>query len=314
MSYTLNTTDDYHIHKLNSLGWELTVVNALYPENSPCRHALLHDTPFGAQLFRFLEDKIPLARLKTVLEVGGGLGYMMKNFLDLTPNLQATLLDISPLLLQKQKETLTGYPVNFLEMDFLKMPLSDLRSFDLAIFNENLGDFPTLFFQQNQPEQHDPDTIRSLSRVADYVEEYALDFTPDENINIGALEVMEKLCGAAIPYIYLSEHSCETACSDPTFPHRNFMAAGNPEKIVLHGHDEFTIKFSHLEKIARAYRYKVFRGQYIDILPIALNDKVQAALRSATPLSDEQEILQQFVYDLHKYEYLVLISNGEKKG
>jgi hypothetical protein len=314
MSYTLNKTDDYHIHKLNSLGWELTVVNALYPEKSPCRRALLHNAPFGTQLFHFLEDKIPLAGLNTVLEVGGGLGYLMKDFLDLAPNLQATLLDISPLLLQKQKETLAGYPVNFLEMDFLKMPLSDLRSFDLAILNENLGDFPTLLFQQNQLEQNDPDTLRSLSRVADYVEEYALDFTPHENINIGALEVMEKLCGAAIPYIYLSEHSCETSLSDPAFPHHHFVAAGNPERISLHGHDEFTIKFSHLEKIARAYRYKVFRGRYVDILPIAPSDKVQAALRSATPLSDEQEILQQFFYDLHKYEYLVLISNAEKKG
>ena len=314
MSYKLNTTDDYHIHTLNSLGWELTVVNALYPENSPCRRALLHNAPFGAQLFHFLEDKIPLARLKTVLEVGGGLGYLMKDFLNLNPNLQATLLDISPLLLQKQRETLTGYPVNYQEMDFLKMPVTDLRAFDLVILNENLGDFPTLFFQQNQAEQNDPDTIRSLSRVADYMKAYDLQFTPAENINIGALEVMEKICGAAIPYIYLSEHSCETSYSDPTFPHRNFTAAGNPEKISLQGHDEFTIKFSHLEKIARACRYKIFRGQYIDILPIALNDKVRAALRSATPLSDEQEILQQFIYDLHKYEYLVLINNSSKKG
>lgn len=40
MSYTLNTTNHYHINDLNSLGWELTVCNALYPETSPCRKAL----------------------------------------------------------------------------------------------------------------------------------------------------------------------------------------------------------------------------------------------------------------------------------
>ena len=314
MGYLLNTTDDYHVRTLTSLGWELTVVNALHPENSPCRLALRYNESFGTQLFRFLGDKIPFEHLNTVLEIGGGLGYLMKDFLTLAPHLQATMLDISPLLLRKQRETLTEFPVNFREIDFQKMAISDLRSFDLAILNENLGDFPTLVFQQDHPEQNDPDTIRSLNRIADYQEEYSLEFTPTENINIGALEVVEKLCGAAIPYIYLSEHSCEASLNNPHFPHLNFTAPGTPERISLQGHAEFTIKFSHLETIARAFRYKVFRGQYIDILSIALTDKVQAAMRSAPPLSDEQEIIQQFVYDLYKYEYLVLIKDSKKKG
>jgi len=58
----------------------------------------------------------------------------------------------------------------------------------------------------------------------------------------------------------------------------------------------------------------VIRGQYIDILPIEFTDKVRAALQSPTPLSDEQEIIRQFVYDLYKYEYLVLINDSKKKG
>ena len=314
MSYFLNTTDDYHIHTLSTLGWELTVVNALYPENSPCRMALKNNKPFGAQLFQFLMETIPIAGLKTVLEVGGGMGYLMRDFLTCAPHLQATMLDISPFLLQKQKETLAGLPVNFREIDFLKMSISDLRSFDLAILNENIGDFPTLVFQQNQPQQKDPDTIHSLNKISDYEEEFSLEFSPTENINIGALEVVEKLCGAAIPYIYLSEHSCEASLKNPYYPHHNFAARGVPEKISLQGHTEYTIKFSHLETIARAFRYKVLRGQYIDILPIVLNDKVQAAMRQATPLSDEQEILQHFFYDLYKYEYLILINDAKKKG
>jgi len=83
---------------------------------------------------------------------------------------------------------------------------------------------------------------------------------------------------------------------------------------VLQGHTEFTIKFSHLQTIARAFHYKVFRGQYIDILPIDFNDKVQAALRSSTPLSDQQEILQHFIYDLYKYEYMIMTHDMKKKG
>jgi hypothetical protein len=314
MGYFLNTTDDYHIHTLRSLGWELTVCNALYPENSPCRRALKSNASFGEHLFNFLGRFIPLTDLKNILEVGGGLGYLMRDFLALAPHLQATMLDISPFLLQKQKETLTGFPGNFREMDFLKMAMSELRSFDFAILNENLGDFPTLVFQQNIPEQNDPDTIRSLNRVADYEKGYSLKFTPYENINIGALEVVEQLCVAAVPYIYLSEHSCEASVNHPSYPHLHFTAPGTPERIVLQGHTEFTIKFSHLQTIARAFHYKVFRGQYIDILPIDFNDKVQAALRSSAPLSDRQEILQHFIYDLYKYEYMIMTHDMKKKG
>jgi len=314
MGYFLNTTDDYHVNALKSLGWELTVTNALHPENSSCRLVLKHNASFGMHLFGFLEKIIPLKHLKTVLEVGGGLGYVMKDFLTLAPDLQATMLDISPVLLQKQKEALTGFPVNFREMDFLKTVTSDLRSFDLAILNENLGDFPTLVFEQDRPNQNTPDTIRAVNRIMDYEEEFSLEFTPTENINIGALEAVDKLCGAGIPYIYLSEHSCEASLHNPFYPHQNFTASGTPEKISLQGHAEFTVKFSYLEKIAKAFHYKVFRGQYIDILPIVSSEKVQTALRSATPLNDEQEIIQQFHHDLYKYEYLVLINDSKQKG
>lgn len=195
------------------------------------------------------------------------------------------------------------------------MAISELRSFDFVILNENLGDFPTLAFQQNIPEQNDPETVRSLNRVADFEKEYSLQFTPDgEDINIGALEAVEKLCMAAVPHIYLSEHSCETSGNHPSFPHLHFTAPGTPEKIALQGHTEFTIKFSYLQIIARAFNYEVFRGQYIDILPIDLNDKVQTALRSSAPLSDQQEILQHFIYDLYKYEYMIMTQDMKRKG
>ncbi len=314
MGYALNTTTDYHIHKLKSLGWELTVCNALYPDNSPCRGVLKSNASFGEHLFNFLRRYVPLNHLAQVLEVGGGLGHLMKDFLTQAPNLRATMLDISPVLLQQQKENLSGFPANFREMDFLKMPVSDLRGFDLAIFNENLGDFPTLVFEENLPETDDQDTIRSLKKAADYEEEFSLEFTSTESINIGALEILEKLCGANIPYIYLSEHSCEASLHNPYYPHHNFEASGVPEKISLRGHTEYTIKFSHLETIARAFRYRVFRGQYIDILPMGSSHKVQAALRSAAPLNDEQEIIQQFFHDLYKYEYLLLIHDSKRKG
>ena len=311
MGYFLNTTDDYHRHALETLGWELTVCNCLQPQNSPCRPLLKSDGSFGKHLLEFLGHHVPLHKLRQVLEVGGGLGYLMKDFLSLTSNLQATMLDISPVLLQKQRETLAGLPAVFLEADFLSLSTPELSCFDLAIFNENLGDFPTLVFQ-NTTTQDDASAAGAVQKAAYYEQEFSLKFSHGETINIGALVALEKLCGAGIAYIYLSEHSCEASLHSPYYPHRNFEASLTPEKISLWGHNEYTIRFSHLETVARTFRYRVLRGCYIDILPVGLNPKAKTALRAQTAANDEQEIIQQFFHDLYKYEYLLL--TNEKKA
>ena len=114
MSFFLNTTEDYHVNNLNSLGWELTVCNALYPDSSPCRNVLLSKDSFGVQLYHFLEKLIPLHEVHNVLEVGGGLGYLMHDFLSLNPALSANMLDISPYLLEKQERNFIGIQCQFL--------------------------------------------------------------------------------------------------------------------------------------------------------------------------------------------------------
>jgi hypothetical protein len=314
MRYFVNKTDLYHKHDIKTLGWEMTVCNALFPENGLCRSVLKTPGSFGVHLFHYLQRFIPLKQLHTVLEVGGGMGYLMRDFLSLVPNLKVTMLDICPFLLEKQKQSLAGMPVQFCEMDFLAMSDADLKHYDLVILNENLGDFPTLVASQDARCPPDSETLQWIKKVADYEEEFSLKFAANENINIGALMIVEKLCGARIPYIFLSEHSCETSHDDPSFPCLNFRAMGNPEKIALNGHDEYSIRFSHLKKIAQQFQYKVIRGPYTDFLYLNLSEKVKTALRCPTPMSDDQEIIQQFVYDLHKYEYMILINTVPKKG
>jgi hypothetical protein len=49
-----------------------------------------------------------------------------------------------------------------------------------------------------------------------------------------------------------------------------------------------------------------------DFLKLYLNDKVRTTLRLPAAHTDEQEIIRQFVYDLYKYEYLILIKGDEK--
>ena len=307
--YFLNTTADYHISHLTSLGWELTVCNALAVEASPCRKALMTNASFGVNLCRFLEKHMNLRDVKNVLEVGGGLGYLMRDVLNLYPKIQSTMLDISPFLLQKQKETLAGRPVNFREMDFLRMEPDELRMFDFVILNENLGDFPTLVcITDDQMEGlSEPSPVSLIHHAEDYRRRYGLTFGPSENINIGALDVVEKLCRANVPYIYLSEHSCEAEPPAGLSGVLKISPSGNPERIPLKGHAEYTIKFSHLQALAEKNGYRAHRGLFADFLIPVFNDKVQAALRTAAPVSDEQEILQHFIYDLYKYEYMILM-------
>jgi len=53
-NYTLNTTRSYHTDRLNSLGWELTVCNALHAEGTPIRKILARDGSFGHLLYDHL--------------------------------------------------------------------------------------------------------------------------------------------------------------------------------------------------------------------------------------------------------------------
>jgi hypothetical protein len=314
MSYRLNTTDSYHINDLNSLGWELTVCNALYPENSPCRGVLQTKASLGVHLYRFLEKIISLRKVKNILEIGGGLGYLMRDFLNLNAQLKATMLDISPYLLKKQQEYLNGLNVNFCQKDVLKMDSNTFSSFDLIIMNENLGDLPTMVACSGEMSNVEENPAHYLEKANYFSKKYKMPFAEEENINIGAMVLLEKICQAGVKYIYLSEHSCESHVPEHLKPYIDIEPSGVPEKISLKGHDEYTIKFSYLQKIAEAFNYKVKRGPIADFLPLDFNDKLRTTLRLTTLFTAEQEIIQQFVYDLYKYEYMVMIKVEKQEG
>ena len=314
MSYFINSTAKYHQQDLNSLGWELTVCNSLEPINSPCRKILASPYSFGQHLYNFLSGIIPVDDIRTVLEAGGGIGYLMRDFLTLNPRLRAKMIDISPYLLAKQKETLQQFEVDFELADILAVPSEALSGFNLAILNENLGDLPALVTNQGKKNDSEQNIPRFSERLEYFNKKYnlPLGLNEKENINIGAIEIVEKLCLAGIKYIYLSEHSCEAFVPEPMKPYVSLQSSGIPEMISLKGHNEFTVKFSHLQKIAEMLHYKTRRGAFADFLPLNFNDKVRTALRLTTPFNDEQEIIRQFVYDLYKYEYLILINGDEK--
>ena len=60
--------------------------------------------------------------IRSILEIGGGMGYLMRDFLTLNPQMRAKMIDISPYLLDKQKETLQSFEVDFELADILTVP------------------------------------------------------------------------------------------------------------------------------------------------------------------------------------------------
>lgn len=311
MNYSLNKTDGYHKKELDSLGWELTLCNALYRENTVLRRFLRQDESFGRLLFRHLNKFMPLDKPLHFLEIGGGYGYLMKDFLEMNGSIIPTMLDISPFLLERQRETMRGYDVSFIEMDFLDADYVFLKEFDLAVMNENLGDFPTVVGLGHSALGFSSSDIADpvLKKIVQFFERYRLprpECNPF-NFNIGAIEAIEKLCESGIPYIYIGEHSCEASAPENLKHLIKISPSGNPERISLKGHDEYTIKFSYLEQVAGFFGYKTIRGSFADFIPFDLNDKVYYILTSQGRYSDDHEIIFQFIEDLYKYEYLIFI-------
>jgi len=313
MKHSLNSTKAYHTDRLNTLGWELTVCNALYPEKTPIRKILAQDNSYGYLLYEYLSRFIPMKSIKKILEIGGGYGYLMKDFLLCANNdtLEVSMLDISPYLLEKQKETLREFAVVFKNEDFLDTDSAYLSTFDLAILNENLGDFPTLIninrelFECSR-EAYDPD----LQKMFHFFKKYDLDRTLPEifHFNLGALQALEKLCISRVPYIFLGEHSCEASAPVTPRLHIDIRSTGIPERISLKGHDEYTIKFSYLQKIAEMLGYECFRGPFADFIPLAITEELRFTLASHGCGRDDGEMICQFVEDLYKYEYFILIT------
>jgi hypothetical protein len=314
-AHSLNSTEAYHRTQISSLGWELTICNALYPGKTPLRRILVRDASYGCLLHDFLVRLLPMDRIGSIIEIGGGYGCLMGDFLARKGAVEVTMLDISPFLLQKQREVLEGYDAAYREEDFLSVPEETLARFDLAIMNENMGDFPTLIDINAELLAGSWTPDRNLAEALRLTRTYGLDFPAAGtfHFNVGALMAVEKLCSSRIPYVFMSEHSCEASVPEALRSVVPVASAGTPERISLKGHDEYSIKFSHLQQVAHGHRYRSFRGPVADIVPPAWTDELRFVLRSQGRFSDEGEMICQFVEDLYKYEYLVLIGEDRRK-
>jgi len=307
MRYHINTTEQYHIHELDSLGWELTVCNAL-EHYKPCiKNILKVNESYGNHLVKYLEGLIPMNTIGFMLEIGGGYGYLLRDILKKYSTINAVSLDISEYLIQKQKENQKDCSVLYILNDIFSMQDAFFNTFDFVLLNENMGDFPTVVgIDKGMLELYGDQEI--LSKIHDFVVKYRLTIPNTErfNFNIGACEIIEKLCRNNVKYVFASEHSCEPNISEMIDETKTVSRNVNPEKICLKGHCEYTVQFSHLQKIADYYGYRNIRGNYTDFIKINNNQELNFIVKSNSQ-KDDHEIIRHFLEDLLKYEYLLLI-------
>jgi len=309
MEPLLHSTADYHRRRIESLGWELTVCNMLEPRDSPCRSILTTKSSYGHLLYDFLAGRVPMENARAVIEIGGGYGCLMRDFLERNPALSVAMLDISPALLERQRETLRGRKIEWRNEDFLSSDPQTFSEFDLAILNEILGDFPVLtglgVDDLSSDASQVPEEVRAAGRLFN---RYGFPKPEAESFsfNIGAVTATEKLCAAGVPRIFIGEHSCEATVPEEYRPFVRVRASGIPERIALYGHDEYTVAFSHLARVAGFWGYDVVRGPFADYLPIEWSEGLRCVLSSGIEMTGREETLRQFVGDLYQYEYLLL--------
>lgn len=298
----INDTRLYHKEHLTTLGWELTVCNMLYPEESPCRGVVKKNASYGALLYEFLSGFIDMKQVKNIMEVGGGYGFLMKDFLALCPQVHVAMVDISPAMLDEQKKNL-GPAVTFIQSDFLDLDNDMLTNTDLIIANEIIGDFVTVCNITDEMLESSSPEIKECKRL---IHEYNLSITTKPfNVNLGAILAIEKICKSGTKYIYVSEHSCESESQGDFRECVPVRPTFNPRQIRLFGHSEYTIRFSHIEAVAKKWGYAVHRGVYNDIFGCKMTPKLQFILHSTASAKDEYEILRQFIDDMFSYEYII---------
>lgn len=297
------------------LKFEVTVCNSMEPEDSPIRQILLSNGTYGEHLAAYLLDFIPQKNCNKVLEVGGGCGFLMRDLLGHSPGINATMVDISPAMMSHQRRTLLSFDVCYLQSDFFDIDPGVIKDQDLVIMNEIVGDFPTVCQITSDMLTIGNHDNTFLDKVREYVIQGIIKLPGEEtfNLNIGAIMALDKVCSCNVPYIFLSEHSCEATVTDYMAPYIKLEPSANPEEIRLIGHSEYTIRFSYLENIARSFGYKVVRGNYTDFIKIYFSNRIHRIFKSNSQKADH-EIIRHFIEDLYIYEYLLLINESSTKS
>lgn len=299
----INSTRGFHREIPVDLLKELTVCESLSERTSPYVRALGLEKPYGEILGDFLAEGGLLSACSVLMEVGGGYGSLMDALLSSHGGLiqKVFMADLSPGLLMKQRERLKGHhgKTSFIRADIHELKGSARGRLDLIIINEVIGDLDVAT-------DLDPSSLpEDISRL---ISTYGLEI-PEQgpfNLNTGAIRLMETLCRLGVP-AFISEHSC-----DPIIPaDMQYLADGLaldsfPREIRLYAHSEYTIRFSHLIKVARFFGRTVATGSMLELLGFRDANRWRFVFTRKACATDEQEIILEFLDHAREYRWLTI--------
>lgn len=299
---SINETRQYHRNYPIDLMTEFTICESLTSVNSPYMVALENPKPYGAMVGDMLKAKNMLKTGNRVCEIGGGYGSLMRGFLEAYSSMvdHVYMVDLSMFLLKKQRKILERWDrlTAFIHADATEL-IQVISGVDLIILNEVIGDFDTY---------KDVERANLPDQVSRLVNQYGLDI-PDEgifNFNVGAISIVEEICKKGIP-VFISEHS-----SDPIIPRdMEFLEKGLktdsfPREIKLKEHSEFTIRFSHLIKVAKYWEKNVSTGSLIDLVGLKKSPKMKFIFISRACATDEHEIIFELLDHIREYRWLII--------
>ncbi len=324
----LNLTSDYYTSDHPSLLWEMTICQSLGNGDGAFAKTLTYPAAYGALVGNFLIENSSLTpACGNIFEIGGGYGTLMANLLTVLQPQQISMVDISPTLLEKQKERLQKYPISFHCSDlFTWLSKSKQPPIDLLLLNEIIGDLPTIIDLTRKNLQNFVPTPNALDKQINpaslneseipneayrLITTYNLDINdlPETfNLNYGALLFIERLAQTNVTRTFITEHGCDTVLPYPfsLFPALQPTADRNPRRIKLKDHDEYNIRFDHLEQIAAALDFKVTRFHLMDLLNLRFDDEINYLLSSQKPTNETQEIFLEFYEHVAEYQGILL--------
>ena len=299
---SLHDTRHYHLHHPIDLMTEFTVCESLGHSRSPYLRALALERTYGAILGDRLREKGLLRQGCRLCEIGGGYGSLMRGLMEAHERLveRVAMVDLSRALLGRQQRALNPWidRVRFVQGDALEV-LPAISGVDLFLINEMIGDLPV--WTDLHPKGLPPE-------AAALIERYRLAIPEDGlfHFNIGAIRLVEAVCIKNIP-AFISEHA-----SDPIIPRempflvKGLATGGWPREIRLTAHSEYTIRFSHLEQVARALGRKVETGSLLEFIGYSNVEKARFIFNARACATDEQALVFEFLDHVREYRWMII--------
>jgi hypothetical protein len=242
----ISRTEDYYKQIKNiqeGMDNEVTVSHLLRAKNPFTKSGL----PYG----ELVAESLKIKDGSSILEVGPGLGDLAESICSKLADFHYTFCDISYDFISNLRARFKGGRFSFEFGDFLTAKFRE--KFDVIICNEVLADLPTIVNMALYSPKIRAGDEEAYYDALSLIKFYGLKLGKASAFNYGAVKFLDKAKGLLNDggKLFICEHS-----------------SAEPQRIGVFGHNEYTIDFSVLEKIAQKLGFRIRRGGMSDLLGI----------------------------------------------